>query len=224
MDPIPVLSSDELADQPVRWPVTSHEELAAGHVVTMVRESITTPDGSSMTREWVTHPGAVAVIAVDDDDQVVLVQQYRHPVGQVLVEPPAGLLDIDGEDYAVAAARELAEEAGIAAGDWRTLVDLMTSPGSMSETVRVFLARDLSSVERPDGFVLEGEESHMAVVRAPLAELVTAVLAGHVQNPLLVAGCLAAWASRHGDGWDALRPADAPWPARRSRAEDTERR
>ncbi|MFX4271030.1 NUDIX domain-containing protein [Propionibacteriaceae bacterium Y1685] len=225
MDPasIPVLNPAELADQPARWPVTSHEELASGHVVRMVREDITTPDGSTMTREWVSHPGAVAVIAVDSDDHVVLVQQYRHPVGLVLVEPPAGLLDVDGEDHAAAAARELAEEAGVAATDWRVLVDLVTSPGTMSEAVRIFLARDLSDTPAPEGFVLAGEERHMQVVRSPLSDLVQAILAGRVQNPLLTAGVLAAAAARDGQGWDALRPADAPWPARDLPAEGRDR-
>ena len=103
-----------------------------------------------------------------------------------LIEPPAGLLDVDGEDYLLAVQRELAEEVGLAAGSWHVLVDLFTTPGIIGEALRIYLARDLDAADAPEGFVAEGEEAHMDIVWAPLADLVEAVLDGDVHNPTLV--------------------------------------
>ena len=160
------------------------------------------------------HPGAVGVIALDDEQRVALVRQYRHPVRHRLIEPPAGLLDVDGEDYLGGVQRELAEEVGLSGGRWNVLVDLFTTPGIIGESLRIFLARDLGEVDAPEGFTRAGEEAHMDMVWAPLPDLVDAVLAGRVHNPTLVAGVLAAWTSWQRDGFAGLRPADADWPAR----------
>ena len=211
------LALDEIVDQPLAWTIGNHHELARGHVITMVSDEIITPDGSRMVREYVRHPGAVAVIGLDvgpdGTERVVLVRQYRHPVGQLLLEPPAGLLDVAGEDWQAAAERELAEEVGLRASSWRVLVDVFTSPGTGTEALRIFLARDLAPADRPDGFVLAGEEAHMETVWAGLDELAAAVLAGRVQNPALCTGILATLAAR-GDGYDRLRPGRSPWPAK----------
>ena len=146
---------------------------------------------------------------------MALVRQYRHAVRHRLLEPPAGLLDVDGEAYVLAAQRELAEEVGLAADTWHVLVDLFTTPGIIAESLRVYLARDLRPAEAPDGFVKEGEEAEMELSWAPLAELVDAVLAGDLHNPTMVSGVLAAWVAQlKGDDFATLRPADAPWPAR----------
>ncbi|WP_092609301.1 NUDIX hydrolase [Raineyella antarctica] len=200
------------------WPVASRRLVGEGAVFDLVRDQVVDPGGAELRREWIRHPGAVGVIVLDQDDRVVLVRQYRHPSGLRLVEPPAGLLDLDGEDHVVAAQRELAEEVGLAAADWRVLVDMFTSPGASQESVRIYLARGLSAVDRPEGFVAEGEEAEMDIVLATLDDVVTAVLEGRLQNPVLVAGAMAAAASRP-RGWENLRPADAPWPARLLRAE-----
>ena len=131
-----------------------------------------------------------------------------------LVEIPAGLLDLDGEEYVVAAQRELAEEAELAADRWEVLVDTCTTPGACEETLRIFLARGLRPADRPEGFVLEGEEAHMTWEFVPRADLVDAVLGGLCQNPSLVAGILALETARLSGRLDDLRPADAPWPIR----------
>lgn len=206
------LSADELLDQPGGWPVRHSEAVADGRVISMARDTIATPDGGEMVREYVRHPGAVAVIAVDSDDCVVLVQQYRHPVGSKLLEPPAGLLDIAGEPYLTAAQRELAEEAALAASEWKVLLDLVTTPGGSTESVRIYLATGLTPTDRPEGFELEGEEADMDVRRAPVDELVAALLAGRVQNSLLASGVLALTAARATGV--TLREPDAPWPIR----------
>lgn len=199
----------QIADTPTSWPVTEHRSRADGPVISMVSDTVTTPSGEQVVRDYVTHPGSVAIIAVDDADRLVLVAQYRHPVRHVLWEPPAGLLDAAGEGYLTAAQRELAEEAGLAADDWSVLVDTFTSPGCSAESLRIYLATGLHEVAAPDGFVADGEEAHMKVVRVPRDEVVEAVLAGRVHNPVLVAGTLALEVIRAGR---AARPADADWP------------
>ncbi|TDT33110.1 NUDIX domain-containing protein [Naumannella halotolerans] len=212
---ITTVAADELGDRAEDWPVVHREVRHAGHVTTYVTDTVQAPDGSTLTRDWIEHPGAVGVIALDSDERVVLVQQYRHPAGFRLFEPPAGLLDVAEEEWLIGAQRELAEEAMLAADRWDVLVDMFTSPGASGENVRIYLARDLRPVARPDGFELEGEEADMSIVRARLDDLLDGVFAGRLQNPLLVTGCLAAaQALRTGR---ELRPADSPWPARAPR-------
>jgi 8-oxo-dGDP phosphatase len=209
-----ILGPDELTDVQLTWPVESSTVLARGRITKYVQDRVKTPNGRLITREYLKHPGAVGVIALDDHDRVALVRQYRHPVRHRLIEPPAGLLDVGGEDFLPAVQRELAEEAGLAAGSWAVLVDLFTTPGILGESLRIYLARDLQTVDYPDGFTLEDEEAHMDTVWASLDDLVEAVLAGRLQNPTLVSGALAAWTARERDGFVSLRTADAAWPAR----------
>jgi 8-oxo-dGDP phosphatase len=209
-----VVGPTELLDLPEAWPVTSTAVLATGHVAQFIQDQVTTPDGEVMAREYIRHPGAVGVIALDDELRMALVRQYRHPVRHRLIEPPAGLLDVDGEDYLLSAQRELAEEAGLAATSWRVLVDLFTTPGMVGEALRIYLARDLIQASAPDGFSRHGEEAHMDTVWASLADVVDAVLDGRLHNPTVVAGALAAWTALQRDGFASLRPSDAPWRAR----------
>ncbi|WP_408630470.1 NUDIX domain-containing protein [Microlunatus flavus] len=203
-----------MADVPLAWPVLSNRVLAEGHVATFAEDDVRTPDGGTMSREYLRHPGAVGIIALDADERVVLVRQYRHPVRHRLTEPPAGLLDHAGEDPLAAAQRELAEEVGLSAGRWDVLVDLFSTPGIISEGIRVYLARDLAPADRPDGFTAEGEEAEMDTVWASLDDLLDAVLGGRLHNPTLVSGVLAAGTARLRDGFASLRPGDAPWSAR----------
>ena len=201
-------------DQPESWTVTERRVLGRGRVCDFVEDDIQAPDGVGFTRQWLTHPGAVAIIALRDDGRVAVVHQYRHPVAMRLVEPPAGLLDADGEDWLVAAQRELAEEAMLRADDWRVLVDIFSTPGGVAETIRIYLARGLHQADRPDGFEVEHEEAHMDIGWVALADLVDAAFAGHVQSPTMVTGVLALQAAQATGRLDSLRPADAPWPAR----------
>lgn len=206
-----VLDRTDLSDTPLAWPVVATHTLGEGVITTLVQDEVRTPDGGTMKREYLRHPGAVSIVALDDAERVVLVRQYRHPVRYRLLEPPAGLLDVTNEEPLYAAQRELAEEVGLAAGRWDVLVDVFSTPGIIAEKLRIFLARDLVDTDAPEGFAREGEEAHMDTVRAPLADLVDAVLAGDLHNPSLVSGVLAAWAAKQ-RGWRGLRPAEVPWP------------
>lgn len=196
--------------------VVDSERLFEGAVIAVRRDIITMPDGSTAEREIVDHPGAVIVLAIDDDDRIVMINQYRPALRIRLDELPAGLLDVDGESALIAAKRELAEEATVQAQRWNVLLDLHTSPGFSDEAVRIFLARGLSDAERPDGFVVEHEELDMPISRVPLDEALARVQAGAITNASAASGILAAAVSR-ANGWTGLRPADAPWPARPGR-------
>ena len=157
------------------------------------------PDGTVVRRDYQVHPGSVAVLALDDEDRVLVLRQYRHPVRQKLWEIPAGLLDVPGENPLHAAQRELYEEAHVKAEDWRVLADVYTTPGGCDEAVRIFLARDLSEAEG-ERFEVSEEEADMELARVPLDELVRGVLAGELHNNCLVVGVLALTAARRGDG------------------------
>lgn len=195
------------------YEVEKSEEIYQGKIFSLVRDTVAMPGGRSAVREVVVHPGAAVVVALDDDNNVVLLRQYRHPVRSYLWELPAGLLDVDGEPAHVGAARELAEEAALTATTWHTLLDLRSSPGFSDEAVRVFLARGLTDVAEAERFVGENEEADMRIERVPLEDAVTRVLAGDIENAAAAAGVLAAWTAR-ARGWRELRSADAPWPAK----------
>ena len=199
-----------LTDEPASWPVVSSAELARGRLVTLRTDKVRTPDDELAERDVVLHPGAVAVLALDDVQQVLLIRQYRHPVGRLLWEIPAGLRDVAGEQPWATARRELLEEAGYRARDWRVLADYYTSPGFTTERLRVFLARDLEFVpEAERDFVPEAEEAQLLIAWLPLDEAVRKVFAGDLHNGVAALGVLAAYAARS-EGFDGLRPADAP--------------
>lgn len=181
-----------------------------GGVIALRRDELSMPGDTTAVRDVVEHPGAVAVVAVDELDRVVVVRQYRHPVRRPLDELPAGLLDKAGEPALETAKRELAEEAGLGADEWHVLVDLLTTPGMSDEASRIFLARGLHEVDRD---VQEHEEAEMTSERVPLEELVTGILDGRYENSLLVAGVLAAAHAKRQE-YAGLRRPDAPWPAR----------
>lgn len=204
-----------IQDTAEEWPITSTTTPFTGNKTGVRVDRVRTPDGADVRRDYQVHPGSVAVLALDDADRVLVLKQYRHPVRHRLWEIPAGLLDVPGEPPWEAARRELFEEAHVHARDWRVLIDVYPSPGGSDEAVRVFLARGVheASGERFEAFA---EEADMELARVPLAELVSGVLAGELHNTCLAVGALALSAALARDGGlDALRPADAPWPARR---------
>ncbi|WP_326964410.1 NUDIX hydrolase [Arthrobacter sp. PL16] len=183
-----------------------------GRVWDVVSEEFTlTDDGESITRDFIRHPGAVAVLVLNDDDQVLLIRQYRHPVRMALWEIPAGLLDEEGEDFVDAAARELAEEADLTAGRWHVLVDLFLSPGSSSEALRVYLARGIGDVPEADRHTRTHEEAEIELKWVDLDTAISAALEGRIHSPSAVAAILAAGVAR-GNGFADLRPATTPWP------------
>lgn len=192
--------------------VVSSDRGYEGRIISVRRDEVSMPGQTTSQRDVVEHPGAVGVVALDEQGRVLLVNQYRHPVRRRLDELPAGLLDVQGEPALETAQRELAEEAGYAADTWHVLVDTLTSPGMTDEAIRVFLARDLRQVDRD---VQEHEELDMTTQWLPLEEAVARVLAGELENGMAAVGLLAAdRAARAGFG--RLRPADAPWPSRKS--------
>jgi ADP-ribose pyrophosphatase len=202
-----------IKDTPQEWEIRATDTPFVGNKTSVRTDDVVMPDGSVVRRDYQVHPGSVAVLAVDDEDRVLLIKQYRHPVRHKLWEIPAGLLDVPGENPLHAAQRELYEEAHVKAEDWRVLTDVYTTAGGCDEAVRIFLARDLSEAEG-ERFEVEDEEADLEHARVPLAELVRGVLAGELHNNCLVVGVLSLVAARAAGGMDDLRAADAEWPAR----------
>ena len=194
-----------VADLEAPRPVVSHEVIHAGKIFDLVGDVVDLGD-TQVLREYVAHPGAVAVIALDDDDRVLLLSQYRHPVRSELWEPPAGLRDVPDEELVVAAARELAEEADLVAGSWWRLVDFFTTPGGSDERIRVFLARDLRPVADCRPVHADGRGGRAwCRCGSPLDDAVDAALSGRLHSPTAVTGVLAAAAAR-ARGWSTLEP------------------
>lgn len=196
-----------------RYDVRSSRTVFEGRVISVRADDVAMPDGALAQRDVVVHPGAVAVLALRGEGaaaEVLLVNQYRHPVGRRLDELPAGLLDVAHEPALRAAQRELAEEAGYEAGSWHVLVDVLTSPGMTDEAIRVYLAQDLRPCARE---VQEHEEVDMTAGWVLLRDAVRAALAGDLENAMAVVGVLAA-AQVAETGTSRLRPADAPWRSR----------
>jgi 8-oxo-dGTP pyrophosphatase MutT (NUDIX family) len=190
------VTTDELADSSMTWPVVSSTDIYHGYVIGVRRDTLANDDGSTFTRDVVTHRGAVAIVAVDDAERVLTLTQYRHPPAQRMVELPAGLLDQEDEEPLEAAKRELAEEGHITATSWSPLLELILSPGTSDELITIYLATGVDDTGVPDGFVAGDEEATMTRRWVPMADLVEAILGGAVRNSVLVAGVLAAWVSR----------------------------
>jgi len=210
----PVLRGADLADRLDRRPVAESAVVFEGKVWDVRRDTVDLGEAGEVSREYVDHPGAVSIVALREVagcDQLLLIQQYRHPVGAFEWELPAGLLDVAGESPWLGAARELREEADLLAGRWDVLIDYFGSPGGISEALRIFLARDLTDVMGDERFSREGEERGMPVGWVDLDEAHEAVLRGQLHNPSAVIGILTAHAGRARD-WATLRPHDAPWP------------
>ena len=160
-----------------------------GHVVSFAVGRVEGPDGSTFDRDLVHHPGAVSVVAVDDDGMAVLVRQYRAALDQWILELPAGKLDVEGEDPMVCAQRELVEEVGLEAAEWELLASFHHSPGFCDELGRVYLARGLTEVaDSRQGL----EEETMTIERWPVADAARLVADGTVHDAKTCIGLLMA--------------------------------
>lgn len=188
------------------YEVRSSEDIYDGRVISLRLDTVAMPGDGESVREVVDHPGAVGVVALDDDGAVTMLRQYRHPVGAYLWELPAGLRDVGDEPPLVTAQRELAEEVGLAAERWQLLTTSYSTPGFCTEQVGLYLAQGLSAVDRPQGFTPEHEEQDMSVERVPLEQAVQMVFDGTVCNALAVIGLLAA--ARVQESAPRLRPVD----------------
>ncbi|WP_347877722.1 NUDIX hydrolase [Salinibacterium sp. ZJ77] len=180
-----------LADLPDPAEVVASELVYEGRVWDIRRDRFRFGD-HELVREYMDHTGAVAVLARDEQDRVLLINQYRHPIRSRDWELPAGLLDIDGEDRQSAAERELAEEVDLVASEWRELITYATSPGGSDETITIFEARGLSAT--PVTFERTEEEAEIVLRWVPLAEAVEAALAGRIRNSVLLLAVLTAHA------------------------------
>lgn len=183
------VDASALRDEPVEVTVTASELVYEGRVWDVRSDTFVYGD-DEIVRQYVDHPGAAAVVAIDDQERVLLIQQYRHPIGHRDWEIPAGLLDIAGEPPIDAARRELAEEADLDAERIEPLLSVFTTPGGNDEVVHIFLARGLRPASAT--FAREAEEADIRVEWVPLADAVEAVMSGRMRNGILVAGILAA--------------------------------
>ena len=191
--------------------VRARRERYRGPVFTVLTDEVRMPGGDYAGRDYVVHVGAVGVVAVDEQDRVVLVHQYRHPIGYPLWELPAGLIDVEGEHLVAAAARELAEEADLAAAHWQLLLDAHTSPGFTNEVIRLYLARGLTEVPAAQRHQRHHEEAELTTARVPLDEAADMAFRGQITNAACLIGVLAAVRLRT-QGWPEPRPLDTPLP------------
>lgn len=189
----------------------NRETVYQGRIWNVIHDSVQLSEtGETIERDYIDHPGAVSVLVMDDEERVLMVNQYRHPVGMRLWEIPAGLLDVAGEPPLEAAKRELWEEADRTAGNWSILTDVFLSPGSSAEAVRVYLARESELVPEEQRHERTEEEAEMISAWVPLQEAVAAVLSGKIHNPTAMIAILAAHAAR-AENYNNLRDANEPF-------------
>ncbi|MGC5221973.1 NUDIX domain-containing protein [Micromonospora sp. DT81.3] len=188
-DPLGEPGTEALRDEPLAVDVLSSDVAFEGRVWD-IRSDTFLYNGKRVVRDYVDHTGAVAIVALDEEGRVLLIQQYRHPIGHRDWEIPAGLLDVDEEPPAETAKRELAEEVDLIASDWEPLVSVFSTPGGSNEVIHLYLARGLSAA--PHVHVREEEEVDIRIEWVPLADAVTAVLEGRMRNAILIMGVLTA--------------------------------
>lgn len=200
-----------ISDRLVSYPILGSKTVFSG-MVWDVRHDVFELNGETVERDYIVHPGAVAIIALNDSGELLLIEQYRHAQGKIMWEAPAGLMDLANEDPLETAKRELYEETGYVAQTWNVLLDLANTPGGSSEQIRIYFAQGLSL--HPDGRpVGDAEELDMPVHWIPIQDVMESIRRGAVTNPQLVAGTHAALIAMAEPDL-ALRSADAPWHAR----------
>lgn len=183
------MGESPLQDSPLSLPAITRDTVYHGAIWDVVRETFDF-NGQVLSRDFVDHTGAVAVVALTDDNQVMLIRQYRHAIRSINWEIPAGLLDIEGEDPLECGKRELAEEADLEADDWSFLITLNTTPGGSNEFIHIYLARNLRPLDHT--YVREAEEAELEKRFVPLDEAITAILEGRITNQIAVTALLAA--------------------------------
>jgi 8-oxo-dGTP pyrophosphatase MutT (NUDIX family) len=190
------LAEAGVSDSDQSWTVARSETIHDSPYISLRSDTIVDPSGDEHVRAVVQPHGAVAVVTLDGDDRLLLVEQYRHAQGRRLLELPAGTLDVEGEEPIEAAKRELAEEADVVAASWSPLLSLAMTPGHSTERIEVFVATGLSAVADADRTVREAEEADMAQWWVPFDDAVDAVLAGRIADAKTVAAILAVQVSR----------------------------
>lgn len=199
-----------ISDESFEPTVHKRETIYEG-AVWNVRSDLVEFNNFDMQRDYVVHMGAVGVVAINEHAELLLIKQYRHPIGQMMWEVPAGLLDTTNEDPLEAAKRELHEETGYSASTWNVLVDFASSSGGSTEAVRVYLAQGLTAHPegKPNG---EDEESLLEPQFIGLQDVLEGIWNGAIGNTMLTAGTLALVTALADPS--ALRPANADWPLR----------
>ena len=209
-------------EDPLGEELLDSQVLHTGRYLTFRIDRVRRADGSEATRDVCGHPGAVAVLAVDQDENILLVRQYRHPAEQVLLEIPAGTLDPDAsreagvEDHAAAARRELEEETGYRANSWELLTSFWTAPGFASELMHLYLASDLRPAHDEADRRGPDADERLNVVTLPWRVALAMAEAGEIHDAKTLIGLL--WLARLRDrieppplGSDALEmPAPEP--------------
>lgn len=186
-----LLADRDLSDADQSWPVGRSVAVHESPYLRLSIDTIVASDGKDHDRAVVRPNGAIGIVALDDEDRLLLVQQYRHPVGRRLLEIPAGTLDVPGELAEHAAVRELAEEADLVAAWWEPLLSLVATPGYSSEAWEVFCAGGLSALPDADRTSRQAEEADMAQWWLPFDQAVDAVLAGRISDAMTVSAILA---------------------------------
>lgn len=187
------MEAEPLADRPASWPVVATRDIHRDDWVVALREDVVALPGRpevTFPRLVLEHPGAVVILAVDEEEQVICLRHYRHTSGHDFVELPAGLRDAGEEPAVLTAQRELREEAELQASDWRLLLSTYPSAGITNEVHQIFLARGLAHAPRGD-FAMQHEEGEMEVMKIPMGELLDAVLEGRVREGPLAQAVLA---------------------------------
>lgn len=189
-------AADEEAPDPLRERLVSSEVLRRGRILEFRIDTVEAADGHRSTRDIAGHPGGVGVVAIDSQDRVLLVRQWRHATGMALLEVPAGTLDRDDhgsiEDHAVAGARELEEETGSRADTWRYLGGFYTAPGFTSELMHLYLATDLTPAD--EGGLAPDEDERLELYPIPFGEAVAMAERGEIRDAKTLVGLL--WVAR----------------------------
>lgn len=172
-----------------QFDVVDSEIVLEAPILAVRRDQVRMPGGNVSAREIVEHFGAVAIVAADEDNRLYLLNQWRQTARRRLVELPAGILDIAEEDPLEAAKRELVEEAGLEAESWSLLTDMFSSPGFAEEAVRIYLARGLRAVDKPEA---HDEEADMTASWVPVEDTVAMAMGGEISNGIALSGVLLA--------------------------------